>query len=74
VREADNRALIQQGCLTQSMDISDASGSDVQGSVPGRGKVFLSSSLSKSALGHTQPPIHSIPVRGSFPGGNEEEA
>jgi hypothetical protein len=32
-----------------------------RGSIPGRGKVFLSSTASRPALGPTQPPIQWIP-------------
>jgi hypothetical protein len=42
-----------------------------RGSIPGRGKVFSFSLVSRPALRPTQPPVSGIPTgtRGSFPGG-----
>jgi hypothetical protein len=37
-------------------------GLDGQGSIPGRGKIFLFSTASRPVLGPTQPPIQWIPV------------
>jgi hypothetical protein len=36
-------------------------GLDVQGSIPGRGKIFLFSEASRPALGPIQPPIEWVP-------------
>jgi hypothetical protein len=34
---------------------------DCRGSIPGRGKIFLLSTVSRPALGPTQPPIQWVP-------------
>jgi hypothetical protein len=53
-------------CLTilswdSSVGIAVGCGLDSQGSIPGRGKIFLFSTASRPALGPTQPPIQWVP-------------
>jgi hypothetical protein len=44
-----------------SVSIVMGYGLDGQGSIPGRGKIFLSFIASRPALGPTQPPIQWVP-------------
>jgi hypothetical protein len=47
--------------------IAAGDGLDGQGSIPGKGKIFIFSTASKSALGPTQPPLQWVPGA-IFPG------
>jgi hypothetical protein len=48
---------------SQDSSVSIVKGYDLdgRGSIPGRGKIFLSSTVSRPALGPTQPPIQWVP-------------